>query len=252
MSEPDRDYYFILGISESAAVEGIRRAYRRRAQECHPDHGGSHEAMLEINEAYEVLSDPASRLVYDEYLKTEQSSNADLGEKIRAARQKSEQYPRNWGEFEKWLDRLEQDFAKAAGAGTSTYYMPFPKTGESNTAFLFILGGGIAGLFLGTLPLFSAFKDADGWHRFALILPICLGAWLGKGIHSMAGEALASRKKGGPTVAAPTTSRSKEVPITQEEGIVRCPKCSQKLRLPNVEGKIRLKCPACKESFERS
>jgi curved DNA-binding protein CbpA len=65
----EQDYYEILGIVPSASVEEIRRAYHRRAFQCHPDRNQkskrAHEKMREINEAYAMLSDPIKRREYD-------------------------------------------------------------------------------------------------------------------------------------------------------------------------------------------
>ena len=60
------DYYFDLGVPFNADLQAIKRAYRAKAIVAHPDHGGSHEAMLRINEAYEILANPISRRHYDE------------------------------------------------------------------------------------------------------------------------------------------------------------------------------------------
>jgi len=61
-----KDYYKILGVSENASQEDIKRAYRRLAHEYHPDKaGGSEEKFKEINEAYQVLSDRQKRAQYD-------------------------------------------------------------------------------------------------------------------------------------------------------------------------------------------
>ena len=65
------DYYEILGLPSDAGMQDIKNAYRRRAVECHPDHGGAHEKMLLINEAREVLSNPYTRMHYD-YARTNQ------------------------------------------------------------------------------------------------------------------------------------------------------------------------------------
>ena len=63
-----RDYYDILGVPRGAGDEDIKRAFRRLAQQWHPDVNTSAEADLrfkEINEAYQVLSDPQRRQAYD-------------------------------------------------------------------------------------------------------------------------------------------------------------------------------------------
>ncbi|XP_050386481.1 uncharacterized protein LOC126802817 [Argentina anserina] len=64
-----KDYYRILEVDYDATDENIRLNYRRLALKWHPDkhNGGSHVTakFQEINEAYEVLSDPAKRLDYD-------------------------------------------------------------------------------------------------------------------------------------------------------------------------------------------
>lgn len=66
---PEKDYYKVLGVSEDASQDDIRKAYRRLAKEHHPDrHGGSksaEEKFKQISEAYEVLGDPEKRQQYD-------------------------------------------------------------------------------------------------------------------------------------------------------------------------------------------
>lgn len=69
-----KDYYRILGVSPSASLTDIRRAYRVQAVRWHPDmHVGESPEMIriaeyrfkEVNEAYSILSDPAQRSNYD-------------------------------------------------------------------------------------------------------------------------------------------------------------------------------------------
>lgn len=64
-----KDYYQVLGLSRSASSEEIRKAYRKLAMQYHPDRNpgdkGSEERFKEINEAYQVLSDPQKRAHYD-------------------------------------------------------------------------------------------------------------------------------------------------------------------------------------------
>lgn len=77
-----KDYYFILGISKSAGDEDIRRAFRKLARLYHPDIAGNDRAaedkFKEINEAYEVLSDPGKRKRYDEFKTRWKSPGGDI------------------------------------------------------------------------------------------------------------------------------------------------------------------------------
>ena len=63
-----KDYYSILGLSKTASVEEIKKAYRKKALEFHPDknrEANAEERFKEIGEAYEILSDSDKRSMYD-------------------------------------------------------------------------------------------------------------------------------------------------------------------------------------------
>jgi DnaJ-class molecular chaperone len=64
-----KDYYTILGVARDSSIRQIKRAYKKLARQWHPDLHPQDPAcrtrIREINEAYEVLGDPAKRLAYD-------------------------------------------------------------------------------------------------------------------------------------------------------------------------------------------
>jgi curved DNA-binding protein len=66
-----KDYYSILGVAKGATEEEVKKAYRKLAVKYHPDkNAGNKEAeekFKEVNEAYEVISDPEKRKKYDRY-----------------------------------------------------------------------------------------------------------------------------------------------------------------------------------------
>ena len=71
MPEQKRDYYEVLGLSKGASEDEIKKAYRKKAKEYHPDlHPGDKAAeakFKEVNEAYEVLSDADKKARYDQF-----------------------------------------------------------------------------------------------------------------------------------------------------------------------------------------
>jgi molecular chaperone DnaJ len=65
------DYYKILGVEKSSTDDDIKKAYRKLAQQYHPDKAsGNEEKFKEINEAYQVLSNKEKRAQYDRFGKT--------------------------------------------------------------------------------------------------------------------------------------------------------------------------------------
>lgn len=66
-----QDLYALLDVDHSVGVEDLRLAYRRAIRRAHPDKGGSSEAFLAVVRAFDVLSNPATRVSYDQELATE-------------------------------------------------------------------------------------------------------------------------------------------------------------------------------------
>jgi len=61
------DYYELLGVSRNASEKEIKTAFRKLAAKHHPDKGGDHKKFTELNEAYQVLTDPEKKSMYDQF-----------------------------------------------------------------------------------------------------------------------------------------------------------------------------------------
>jgi molecular chaperone DnaJ len=107
MAASKRDYYDILGVSRNAGDDEIKKAFRRLAKQYHPDANkeqGAEARFIEVNEAYEVLSDPQKRAAYDRY------GHAGLGNGTGGAGFS------DFGTFSTINDLFETFFAGTAGA----------------------------------------------------------------------------------------------------------------------------------------
>ncbi|MCL2024066.1 MAG: molecular chaperone DnaJ [Oscillospiraceae bacterium] len=78
-----RDYYEVLGLNKNASAEEIKKAYRQKAKECHPDLNpddpNAVQKMQEVNEAHEMLSDEQKKARYDRFGHAGVDPNAAAG-----------------------------------------------------------------------------------------------------------------------------------------------------------------------------
>jgi Ca-activated chloride channel family protein len=89
MAREQRDYYALLGVLRDASPEEIRHAYFDAAQRLHPDKNklaGETEIFLEVQQAYETLSNPKRRAQYDATLPKQESASSFIKHKIQYSR----------------------------------------------------------------------------------------------------------------------------------------------------------------------
>jgi curved DNA-binding protein CbpA len=116
-SQTSKNYYRLLEVSPSAPASEIHKAYWRQASRFHPDKGGNHEAMLQVVEAWKILSDPVKRSRYDQLLKYQHEgwqSRKFNNDVLNARKRAKEHSSRTWEEFEavyqKAFYTFNQDF----------------------------------------------------------------------------------------------------------------------------------------------
>lgn len=260
---PEIDAYAILGVAADATREQIQSAYRRLARIHHPDCGGSHERMVELGEAYAILSHPERRREYDRACQ-EAADKAALAawEKVAAAaRAEAEVYPRNWSDFERFMRAAAGDFQSARydehdldlGYG---FGLSLPLIRRSVSGPVFIAAGVITASVLAWVHWdeYVAFLTPSGtrhprWLLMALVsryvLPPLLGAWVGVGLHWLCRLAVSAILD-----SQPAQDRGTNPGGDAQHRIVRCPGCSRQLRLPAKDRAIIATCPACRHRFD--
>lgn len=242
----DDDYYQILGVDSAASFETIRRAFRKRSMERHPDRGGTHAEMVLIAKAWEILSNPEKRSRYDQLrlnpddLILHEAAAADTHE----AEHRAAQYPRQWETFENWLNHAAGDVASARYGETflgGPGGWSLPTVQESTSGLVFLVVGALAGVgvalwLLSTGPLL---QGNVGRFLFACVafggIGGLLGARVGVGMHAYLQELVEQ---------GTSTTRNSDGEVTV------CQDCGQKLRLPCRAGTLVITCPSCKSRKE--
>lgn len=179
-----RDPYEILGVARGASLEEIRAAYRRACKSRHPDLGGSHEAMVELNAAYEFvlneLKHGRQRTRGDEeasdagsYGKSgagarepprdeprhanDPDIDRDIDEELEALRRASEQYEERMRarRREAWQTGRPDQWAQLAWSDVSGFLLRIAQSGAKGVALLVAALMGL-GSFLIELNVVSA------------------------------------------------------------------------------------------------
>jgi hypothetical protein len=163
-----KSYYEILGLRASASQDEIKRAYRKKAMEVHPDvnpTSDAKDAFLKINEAYAILSDAQKRLLYNQRLRDQaaQAHGSAYAQNTQASRDEAH---RQW---------TQQARAQAAAAANSNY-QDFKRTkfGKAEASVFFYLQFLVLGIFflLGSLMILAPFAAmfTINWKAIFLVL----------------------------------------------------------------------------------
>jgi len=134
-----KDYYNILGVSRDSTEKQIKKAYRKKAQQHHPDTNGhkSDESMKLINEAWEVLSESACRRNYDDAragdIHAQTRAHTTRGERDRS--EAEEQKRRERGEEKRRGDEEALGIAREIKSKLEYYFKKIPGLREKHFDF---------------------------------------------------------------------------------------------------------------------
>src|SRR5204862_1205223 len=178
---------------------------------------------------------PEMRSRYDESRRQPQSEAAASfsREDMPEARRQAADYPRDWNQFEDWLDVVAADFSHARYGKVSggAWGASWPTTYGSVSGMFFIVGGGLAGVLIGlglAALTFRSVPPPGTWRGIFLggIFFACGGAWVGRWLREVMRDIMQP--------ARPPPPRFRPAPATNESCIVRCPRCQQQLQLRTV------------------
>jgi curved DNA-binding protein len=266
-----RNYYEILGVSRDAPIDEIKKVYRRLARQYHPDLNpgdkGAEEKFKDVNEAYEVLSDPNRRAQYEQLgrfwkQKGFQGGQTRNGSKTWQGR--SDRSPdadvdfSQFPDFNAFVDQLLNRDDKASSTTSSTrasdsdYYRP----GTTKTAYTVSRPGRRDAEARLTVPLEKAYTG--GWDRIRLedgrLLEVSMPAAM------VTGQKLRFRGQGigggdlylkievspHPFFKLEGTDIHCQLPITPTEAVL-----GAKVEVPTLDGPVIMSIPARVRSGQR-
>lgn len=162
-----KDYYTILGVSKSADADEIKKAFRKLARKYHPDMNPGDRAaeakFKEINEAYEVLSDPDKRRKYDQFGQYWRQADQARSSPFNNTNVDFDGFEfGRYGSFEDFINELLGRMGSTPGAGPSqTRYRTSTSTDFRDPGFGSTAAAGLDSEATITLTLSEAFNGVQ-------------------------------------------------------------------------------------------
>lgn len=163
-----KDYYKILGLNRNCSDQEIKSAYRKLAQQWHPDKNkasNAHEKFIEIHEAYEFLSNPEKRNLYDTL------QNEEIVKDIVVSAKPTQQQKQTYERFEKEAHMKAEYYSKVSFDKYFTDFLSGIDKVQTGCAYFFGAGFGaflfICGLY-GFIQMIIAFQKDLPWWRYPL------------------------------------------------------------------------------------
>jgi hypothetical protein len=242
--DPRVDYYAILGLTPQATVEQIKSAYRHCSLTAHPDAGGSRDAFLRGNQAYEFLRDKQVRAAYDA-ARQPAATPAVIHHWQQAARRAAksaatvtEHFEHDLKGFDAWVYSMKKDFAAANYGQQQEGRYSYPTVENSKSGTLFVGRGRFVGAIVGMAVAMAAVDELrrGDWHdlRKVAYVPLYVGIfqWMGAGVGKFLHESI----------------RNSVVAHPDEKVIYSCT-CGQTLRMPRIVGVLAVTCKRCNRYF---